>query len=99
MDTCSRFECRTGTPPRAPRPDARLNHASCQHVQPDICPEAHSASPARPANHGAVAQALADSCQRSSRPGKTSLMSTELRWLLFTALLAGSLWIPYIIGV
>jgi uncharacterized MAPEG superfamily protein len=26
-------------------------------------------------------------------------MSTELRWLVYTALLAGSLWIPFIIGV
>lgn len=26
-------------------------------------------------------------------------MTTELRWLMFTALLAGALWIPYVIGV
>lgn len=26
-------------------------------------------------------------------------MTTELRWLLFTAIFAGSLWIPYIVGV
>ncbi len=26
-------------------------------------------------------------------------MTTELRWLVYTALLAGSLWIPFIIGV
>jgi uncharacterized MAPEG superfamily protein len=26
-------------------------------------------------------------------------MTPELRWLLFTALLAGSLWMPYIVGV
>ena len=26
-------------------------------------------------------------------------MSTELRWLAYTALLAGSLWIPFIVGV
>jgi uncharacterized MAPEG superfamily protein len=26
-------------------------------------------------------------------------MTTELRWLLLTAVLAGSLWIPYVVGV
>jgi uncharacterized MAPEG superfamily protein len=26
-------------------------------------------------------------------------MTTELRWLLFTAVFAGSLWIPYIVGI
>lgn len=26
-------------------------------------------------------------------------MTTELRWLVFTALLAGSLWMPFIVGV
>jgi len=26
-------------------------------------------------------------------------MTTELMWLIFTAILAGSLWIPYIVGV
>jgi uncharacterized MAPEG superfamily protein len=26
-------------------------------------------------------------------------MATELKWLVFTAILAGSLWIPYIVGV
>jgi uncharacterized MAPEG superfamily protein len=26
-------------------------------------------------------------------------MTTELRWLIYTALLAGSLWIPFIVGV
>ena len=26
-------------------------------------------------------------------------MTTELRWLVYTAILAGSLWIPFIVGV
>lgn len=26
-------------------------------------------------------------------------MTTELRWLLFTALLAGIVWVPYVVGV
>jgi len=26
-------------------------------------------------------------------------MTPELRWLLFAALLAGSLWVPYVVGV
>ena len=26
-------------------------------------------------------------------------MTTELKWLVYTAILAGSLWIPYIVGV
>jgi uncharacterized MAPEG superfamily protein len=26
-------------------------------------------------------------------------MTTELRWLMFTAILAGTLWLPYVIGV
>src|ERR1700730_11776222 len=38
-------------------------------------------------------------CRFYRERARSMTMTPELKWLLYTALLAGSLWIPFIIGV